>query len=169
MLNLTEPENLEHILSVLLLFLRVWENNWPLLISNHQFLNYSFGWSPGTIQSLSSLDPVNHFRLASGPVPHQRTIYQWSSLYNPPHSGLSTLTIEPFIKYDHFTITMIYIVPYRAWLIIVAPSRAKTSICVDSCLSSAEKKLWLGWFPLGDNHYYNYLSRWPLILRFAFH
>ena len=49
-LNLTDPENLEYVLSVLFFSLR--DPNWnrPLWIGTYQFLYFLFHWSPGTIQ-----------------------------------------------------------------------------------------------------------------------
>ena len=61
-------------------------------------------------------------------------------------------TPEPSIFSDYFKNTMVYIAPFESWLLIVYPYEAETYICIDSCLYSSEKKLWLGWIPLGYNH-----------------
>ena len=70
--------------------------------------------------------------LESGSIPEQGIINPLSSLYNPPHSGTSTLTIVPFIASEHFITTMIDIAPSEAWLFIIAPSGAKYSIYLES-------------------------------------
>ena len=57
-------------------------------------------------------------------------------MYITPHSGPSILTLVPFIASDHFITTMVDISTYGAWLIIIAPSGAESSIHIDSCLSS---------------------------------
>ena len=100
-LNLTYPEDLEHIISIFLFFLRDLGRNWPLWISPRQFLNYSLYWSPSTIQSFFSLDQVKELILESGSVTYQGTIDPICSFYNPPQSGPSTLTLVPFISSDH--------------------------------------------------------------------
>ena len=106
--------------------------------------------------------------MASGSINDQGIIYPLSSLYNPPHSGPSTLTICPYIESEHFITTMVDIDTSEAWLLIISPSGAESSICLDSCLPSSEKKLELRWLPLVDNHSYNFIKL-PLILEFAFH
>ena len=129
-LNLTEPENLEHILSVLLFLWRVFDCNWTLWIGYHQFLKSSLYWSLGTIQWLSSLNQVKQFSLVSGSVTEQGNIYPRSSWYNIPHRGPSTLTLGPFIISDHFITTLVGIYTSRDLLLIIDPYEAEPSIYI---------------------------------------
>ena len=140
LLNLIETEYLDNISSIFLFYLRLFWRNWPLLIGPRQLLNSSLYWSSRTIQSLYSLDQVKEFILAYGSVPDQGIIDPWSSLNNPPHSGTSTLTLVPFIASDHYIITMVDIASSGAWLLIIAPSGAEYSICLDYCLSYSYKE-----------------------------
>ena len=64
---------------------------------------------------------MKKFILASGSVPDQGIIDPLSYLYNPPHSGPSTLTLGPFIAYDHFITTMVDIAPFGACLLLFLP------------------------------------------------
>ena len=52
-----------------------------------------------------------------------------------PWSGTDPSTLS-----DHLTTTIVYVPTYGAWLLVIAPSGAESSVCVDSCLSSSEKK-----------------------------
>ena len=47
---------------------------------------------------------------------------------------------NPSTFYEHFITIIVDIYPSISWLLIIAPSVAKLSIYVDSCLSSSEKK-----------------------------
>ena len=151
-LNLAESAYLENVSSVFLFSFRVYEQNLPLCIGPLQFLNSSLYWSPGTILSLLSLDQVKKFILASGSVPDQGTKKFIYSLYNPPHRGEYIFYPHPYTFSDHWTTTMVDVTPYGDWLLIIAPSEAELSICIDSYFSSSEKKPWTYWFPIGDNH-----------------
>ena len=167
-LNLTEPAYLDHASSVFFFSLRFCWHNWPLLIFPHQLLKSSLYWSPRTIKSFSSLDQVKEFILVSGAVPDQGIIDPWSSLYNTPHSGPYNLTLGPFIASDHFITNMVDIALSGAWLLIIAPSGAESSIILDSCFSSSEKKPQSGWLPFGENQSSNFINL-LLILEFSFH
>ena len=160
-LNLTDTAYLEHVSSVFLISLRFCWRNWPLLIGSFQLLNYSLYWYPKTIQSFPFIDQVKEFILAYGSVPDQGIINPWSSLYNPSHSGPYTLTIGPFIASEHFITTVADISPYGSWFLILYPSGAEYSICIDSCFSSSEKKPWTDWLPFGENHSSKYWSSCP--------
>ena len=160
-LNLAEPAYLEHVSSVFHFSLRVCERNLPLCIGPLQFLNSSSYWYSGTIQSLLSLDQVKQFILAYGSVPYHGTKESSSSLYNPPHRGKYISSPNPSTVYEHLTTNIVYVSPYGSWLLILAPSGDKSSVCIDSCLSSSEKKLWTDWIPLGDNHSSKSWSSWP--------
>ena len=148
-LNLEDPAYLEHVSSVFIFYLRVYEQNWPLCLGPLQFLDSSLYWYSGTIQSLSYLYQVNQLILASGSVTDQGTKESPSSLYNPPHRGESILYTDPSTFSDHLITTIVYIPPSGAWF---DPSGAEYYICIDSCFSSSEKKPWTYWLPLGDNH-----------------
>ena len=167
-LNLTEPAYLDHVSSFFLFSLRFFCRNLPLLIVPRQLFKSSFYWSPRTIQSFSSLDKLKELILASGFVPDQGIIDPWSSFYNPPHSGPFTLTLGPFIASDNIITTMVDIDPSGAWLLIIAPSGAESSIYLDSLFSSSEKKPQSGWIPIGDNNSSKSIKL-PLILEFGFH
>ena len=135
-LNLAEPAYLEHVSSVFLFSLMICERNLPLCIGPLQFLNYSSYWSPGTIQSLFYLDQVKQPILASGSVTDQGT-KEWSSyLYNRPHRGEYILYPDPSTLSDHLITTIVDLSTSGAWLLIIVPSGAKSSICIDSCFSS---------------------------------
>ena len=151
-LNLAEPAYLEHVFSVFHFSLRFCEQNWPLCIGPLQFLNYSSYWSSGTFQSLFSFDQVKQFILASGSVPDQGTKDLSSSLYNTPHRGESISSQDPSTLYDHLATTIADVSPSGAWLLILAPSGAESSVRIDSCFYSSDKKPWTDWIPLGDNH-----------------
>ena len=131
--------------------MRFCERNWLLCISPLQFLNYSLYWSPGTIQSLFSLEKVKQFILESGSVTDQGTNELSSLFYNPPHRGEYILSPDPSTFSNHLTTTMVYVPTYGA----------ESSLHIDSCFSSSEKKQWTYWLPLGDNHSYKSWSRWP--------
>ena len=150
-LNLAEPAYLEHVSSVFRFSLRVCERNWTVCIGPFQFLNSWLYWSPETIQSLSSLDQMKQFIWASGSVPDQGII-SVSSLYNPPHRGESISSPDPSTLSDHLTTTIVDVSPSGAWLLILAPPGAKSSVCIDSWFSYSEKKPWTDWLPFGDNH-----------------
>ena len=139
-LNLVEPAYLDHVSSFFLFSFRVFERNLPLCIGPLQFLNSSSYWSSGTIQSFFTLDQVKQFILASGYVPEQGTKELPSSLYNPPHRGESIFSPEPYNFYYHLIITMVDVSPSGAMLLIISPSGAESSIRIDSCFSSSEKK-----------------------------
>ena len=141
-LKLAEPEYLERVSSVFLFCLRCCWRNWPLPIGSLQLFKSSFHWSSKNIQTFSPVDQVKEIILASGSVPEQGIIDTWSSLYNLPHCGTSTLTLVPFIASDHFINTMIDI----------ASSWAQSYMRIDSSLYSSEKKPWSDWLPFGDNH-----------------
>ena len=162
LLNLAEPAYLEHVSSVFLFSLRFCERNRPICIDPLQFLNSWSYWSSGTIQSLFTLDQVKQFILASVSFPDQGTRESSSSLYNPPHRGESILSPDPFTLSDYLTNTIVYISPSGAWLLIIAPSGAESSIRIGSCFSSSEKKPWTDWLPLGDNHSSKSWSNCPL-------
>ena len=130
-LKLAEPAYLYHVSSVFLLSLRFCERNLILCIGPIQFLNSSLYWPSGTIQALSSLEQVNPFILASGSIPDQGNNEFSSSLYNPLHRGESMLSLDPYTLSDHLTTTMVDIHPYGAWLLVIAPSGAEFSICID--------------------------------------
>ena len=132
------------------------------------FFNILSYWSPGITQLLPLLDQVKPLILAYGSIPDQVTIYQSYSLYNLPHSGPYNLTLSTSTSYDHFTTTMVDISLSGAWLIIVAPSLPEYHIYVYSCFYSSEKKLWLGWIPIGYNHSSKLLSTCPLSCSFNF-
>ena len=148
-LNLAEPAYLEQVSSVFLFYFRVCERNWPLCIGPLQFLNSSLYWSPGTIQSLFYLEQVKQFILASGSVTDQGTKELSSSLYNPPHRGEYILCPELSTFSDHLIITMVDVHPYGAWLLIISPSGAESSIRIESCSSYSENKPWTDWLTLG--------------------
>ena len=150
-LKSADPAYLERVSSVFFFSFRVCELDWPLCIGPLQLLNYSLYWSPGTIQSLFSLDRVKQFTLASRYVPNQGTRELYSSLYNPPHRGEFILYTEPSTFSDHLITPMVDVPPSGTWLVIIAPSGAEYSICIDSCFYSLEKKPWTDWLPLGDN------------------
>ena len=76
---------------------------------------------------------MKQFSLASSYVPDQGTIDPISSLYNTPHNGPYTLTLDPLIASDHFTTTIVDIYRTRYWLLNISPFGAKYSICIDSC------------------------------------
>ena len=133
-LNLAEPEYLEHVSSVFRFSLRVCEQNWPLCIGTLQFLNSSSYWCTETIQSLSYLDQVKQFILESGSVPDQGTI-SFSYFCNPPHRGESISSPDPSTLSDHLTTTIVYVSPSGSWLLILDPSGAESSVCIDSCFS----------------------------------
>ena len=78
--------------------------------------------------------------LAYGSVCDQGTKESYSSLYNPPHKGLYILFTNPSTLSDYLTTTMVDIYPSGAWLLMIHPSGAEPYICIDSCLSSSEKK-----------------------------
>ena len=105
---MTDPENFEHTLSVIIFLLRDRERNWPLWISNRNFLNLLLYWSPGTIMSLSLMYQVNQLVLIYGSVPDQVTIKLQYYLYNPPQSWLSTLTLGPSNTSDHLIMATIF-------------------------------------------------------------
>ena len=151
-LNCIYPENLKHVLSVLLFFLRVCERNWPLWISPYQLLKSSFYLFPWKIQPLSSLKQLNKFILEYGSIPDQVTVYLPPYLHNPPNTGAYILYTVPSNLSDHLTTSMEYIATIGIWMVIVAPYVAKLSIYAYSCFSSLENKMWLGWLPIGDNH-----------------
>ena len=130
-LNFPEPAYFVHVSSVFILSLRVYDMNRPLFIGPHQFFTSSFYWSPGKIQSFSSLDQVNLFILASGYVPYQVTKDPSSSLHNPPHKGASILSPKPTTFSDHFITTIVDIYPSGSWLIVFSPYGSKPSICVE--------------------------------------
>ena len=155
-IKLAETSYLDHFSSVFLFPLRVYKRNWPLWIGCCQFLNTSFYWSPDTIESLSSLEQVKQLLLAPGSDPDQETKESSSSLYNPLHRGEYILSPYPSTLSDHFTTTMVDVPASGAWLLIIAPYLAKSSICVYCCFSCSEKKPQSGWLPLGDNHYSKY-------------
>ena len=138
-LNLAEPAYLEHVSSVFRFSFRVCERNLPLCIGPLQFLNASSYWCTGTIQSLSSLDQVNQLILAYGSVPDQGII-SFSSFYNPPHRGESISSPDPSTLSNYLITTIVDVSPSGAWLLILDPSGAESSVCVDSCFSSSEKK-----------------------------
>ena len=156
-LNLAEPAYLDHVSSVFLFSLRLYERNWTLCIGPLQFLNYSLYWSSGNIQSLSSLYQVKLFTLASGSVTEQVTKELSSYLYNPPHRGASMLSLYLSTFSDNFTTNIVDVPTSGSWLLIIAPSGAKSSICIYSCFYSSEKKPISGWLLLGDSHYSKYL------------
>ena len=160
-LNLAEPAYLEHVSSVFIFSLRVCERNLPLCICPLQFLDSSSYWSYGTIQLFFTLDQVKQFILASGFVPDQGTKEYFFSLYNQSHGGESILSLDPSNLSDHLTTTIVDVSPSGAWLLILAPSGAESSICIDSCFSSSEKKPWTDWLHLGDNHSSGYWSSFP--------
>ena len=150
--KLVEPAYLEHVSSVFLFSLRVYEGNWLLYMGPLQFFNSSSYWSSGTIQSLFSLEKVKQFILAYGSITDQGTKESSSSLYNPPHRGEYILSPDPYTFSDHLTTTIVDVPPSGAWLLIISPSGAEYYICIDSCLSSSEKKPWTYWIPIRDNH-----------------
>ena len=79
--------------------------------------------------------------LASGSVPDQVAKESSSSLYNPPHSDESILSPDPSTYSDHLIITMVDVPPSGAMLLNIYLYEAESSICIDSCFSSSEKKL----------------------------
>ena len=76
---------------------------------------------------------MKKFILTSGSVHDQGTVHPWSSLYNTPHSGTSTLTLGTYVASEHLQVTMVDIATSGSWLIIVSTSRSKPVICVKSC------------------------------------
>ena len=160
-LNFADPAYLVHASSVFIFSLMVCEHNWPLWIGPHQLLNYSLYWFPRVIQYLSSIEQVKQFILSYGSVTCQGTIDLSSYLYNPSYIGSCILYLVPSTLYDHFTTPMIDIAPYGVWILIVATSGSKPSICAGSCISSSDNKQQVGWLPLGDNHFYKSWSSWP--------
>ena len=78
------------------------------------------------------MDQVKQFILESGSVPDQQTIYLSSSLYKLPHIVSSILSPTPSNFSDHLTTAIVDIAPSRVWLVIVALSGVKDSICADS-------------------------------------
>ena len=92
------------------------------------------------IIGLSYLYQVKQFILAYGSIPDQGTKESHFPLYNPPHRGASILSSDPFTLSDHLTTNIVDAHPYEAWFIIIAPSGAKSSIRIDYCFSSSEKK-----------------------------
>ena len=139
-LKLVEPAYLGHVSSVFIFFLRVCKWNGQLWIGPCQFFKSSLYRSPGKVQSLSSLDQVKQFILASGSVPDQGTNESSSSLYNLPHRGAYILSSDPSTLSDHFTTNLVDFPPSGAWLLIIAPSGAESSIYIDSCVYSSDKK-----------------------------
>ena len=164
-LNLTGPEYLEHVSSVFIISLRFCWRNLPLLIGPFQFFNYSSYWSSETIQC--SLDQVKQFILAYGYIPDQGTNESPYSFFNSPHRGASIFSPYPSTLSDHLTTTMIDVPPSGYWWFIIAPSKSKSSIPINSCFSSSEKKPRLGWLPLGDKHSYKYWSSCPWSCNFS--
>ena len=160
-LNLEEPAHLEHVSFVFIFSLRVCERNWPLFIGPLQLLKSSLYWFSGTIQSLSSLDQVKQFILASGSVPDQVAKESSSSLYNPPYRGEYILSPDPSNLSHHLTTAIVDVPTSGAWLLIIAPSGAASSIRIDSYFSSSENKPWIDWLPLGYNHYSKSWSSCP--------
>ena len=160
-LNLTGPAYLEHVSSVFLFSFRVCEGNWPLCIGPFQFLNSSLYWSPGTIQSLFSLEQVEQLILSYGYVPDQGTKELSSSLYNPPHRVEYIFPPEPSTFSDQLITRILDVSPYGAWLVIIAHYGIESFICIDSCFSYSEEKPWTDWLPLGDNHSSIYWSSCP--------
>ena len=156
-LNLENPESLVHVSSVFIFYLRVCERNLPLWIFPRHFFNSSLYWSPGTIQSLSSLDQVNPFILAYLSVPYQVTKESSSSLYNLLNKGAYILSSDPSTLSDHFTTTIVDITPSWSWLLIIDPYGTGPFILIDSC-SSSKNKPRSGWLPLGYNHSSKYWS-----------
>ena len=72
-LNLVEISYLDHVSSIFIFSLNVYDYNWTLCIGPHQFLNSSLYWYPGTIQLSPYLDQVKQFILAYGSIPDQGT------------------------------------------------------------------------------------------------
>ena len=160
-LNLADPDYLEHVSSIFLLYLKFCELNWLLCLGPLRFFNSPLYWSPGTIQSLFSLDQVKRFILVYGSIPGQKNNVLFSSLYHPPYSGESILSPDPSNFSDRLTTNMVDVSHSGPMLLIIAPSGAKSSIRVNSCFSSSENKPWTDWLPLGDNNSSKYLSIWP--------
>ena len=136
-LNLANPVYLEYVSSVLIFSFRVCERNWQLCIGPLQFFNSSFYWSPRKIQSFFSLDQVKQFILVSGSVPDQVTKESSSHLYNPSYRGEPIFSPDPSTVSDHLITNILDFPPYGAWLLIIAPSGAESSIRIGSCLSSS--------------------------------
>ena len=136
-LNLAELAYLEHFSFLIIFSVRVYERKCPLCVGTVQFLISSLYWSLWTIQALSSLDQVKQFILASGSVPDQGTKESPYSLYNPPHRGESILSPYPFTFSDHSTTAMLDVSPSGAWLFIIDPSGAESSIRIDYCFYSS--------------------------------
>ena len=61
-------------------------------------------------------------------------------LYNTPHSGPPTLTIDLFTVSDHFITAMVDIAPYGTWLLFISPSGAESYICLEYYFSSSDNK-----------------------------
>ena len=160
-LNLAEPAYLEHVSSVFIFSCRVCEWNWPVCIGPLQFLNSSLYWSSGTIQSLFSFYQMKEFILSSGSIPDQGTNESSSSLYNSSHRGEYILSPDPSNFSDHLITTVVDVTTSGDWLLIIAPYGDESSVRIDSCFSSSEKKPWTGWLPLGDNHSSKYWSSCP--------
>ena len=99
--------------------------------------------------------------LAPGSDPYQGTKKSSYSVYNSPHRGESIFSLDPSTLSDHFTTTMVDVPASGSWLLVIAPSGAKSSICINSCFSSLEKKPPSGSIPLGYNHCSKYWSSCP--------
>ena len=89
-------------------------------------------------------------------------------LRNPPLSyiiqctGVNIYCLQTLPTFsDHLITTIVDVPPYGNWLLIIAPSSSKSSICIDSCLSYSKKKPWTDWLPLWDNHSSKYWSICP--------
>ena len=162
-LKLSEHVYLARFSSEFLFSLSVCKHNWPLWIVPRQFLNSSLYWSYGKIQYLPSLYQVEKLILAYISVPDQLNTYPSSPLYNLPHKGAFIYYPDPYPFYYNFTTTMVFvnISPTGSWFIIVATSRSKPLIHVDSYVYSSEIKLQVGWLPLGYNHSSGYWSICP--------
>ena len=131
---------MEHIIYVIIFFLRACAYNCLLLIGLRHFLNLLLYWYPGTTQSLSFLEQVKQFILAFGSLPDQLPIYLYSSLYNLPNSGPSNLTLVPSTDSGRFKATVEDIDSYGAWFLVVSLYGANFFIRVYSCLYSSDKK-----------------------------
>ena len=97
---------------------------------------------------------MKKFILVSGSAPDQGTKESPSSLYNTPHRGAYMLSLDSSTLSEHFKTTMVDVPPSGAWLLIISPYGAKSSICTDSCFSSSDKKLRSGLPHLVGNHSY---------------
>ena len=130
--NFTEPENLEHIISVLLIFWRDCAQNWPLWIGPRQFLNFLLYWSPGKTQSLSFLDQVKQFILASGSLNFNDIFVIFDCDQGEAFCHPCGLTVRYHQRVSHKSLT-----------IEMMSHPSACSVSVNACGASMRQKRWI--------------------------